>query len=786
MARRLLPVLTVWTILGALALPTPASADGIIVPEPPICDPGPCPPMPISQLAIEYHRVRVTIDDQVAITHVDQVFRNDNDWTVEGTYVFPLPPDSTVTDFTMWMDGRPVQGQVLSREEARQIYEDIVRTMRDPAILEYVDRGAVQASIFPIPAGGESRVELEYSQVLSADDGLIHYRYPLNTERFSTLPLEDVSVTVDVHSRQAVRAVYSPSHNISVSRDGDFEFTASYEQSGVTPDVDFDLYYSVAAQDIGLNLITCRDPASEDPDGFFLLLAAPSVEVDPDNRLAKDVMIVLDQSGSMEGEKFRQAQRALGYVLDHLNPEDRFHIIAFSTGVRSFASGLRPASEADEAGRWVDSLSASGATDINRALLEAMDQVGRQRPAMVIFLTDGLPTEGVQDTPSILANVAEAASSNVRLFAFGVGYDVDTVLLDSLAQAHHGSTTYVTPDQSIEEAVSAFYARVSNPVLTDLELDFGDIVTYDLYPDPLPDLFAGNQLVLVGRYRQADKTTIRLSGTVESERQTFTYADQTFLQSGGPDFLPRLWATRKIGALLNEIRIHGPEEELIEQVVRLSIRYGIVTPYTSYLVTEPEALGADALEGIVTEEFQRMLAAPTMVSGQDAVERAAAESAIGGAMVPAAPPAEAADIVRLAGDRTFRLMDGVWIDTGFDPERMSTLRVAFLSDDYFALASARPGLAAAFALGERVIVISEGTAYEVVETDAPADEIPIPPADPALAEPPVQESNLSGPIGSDPNPSSENTVLPCPGAALLLGMAALPLWPHLRKAGALP
>lgn len=279
MRRRILPILIGLLAIPTFAVPLAASADGIIIVDPPICDPGPCPPMPISQLAIEYHHVDVTIEDQVAITHVDQVFRNDNDWTVEGTYIFPLPPGATVTNFILWMDGEPVEGRVLTREEARQIYEDIVRSMQDPALLEYVDRGAVQASIFPIPAGAESRVELEYTQVLPIDNGLVHYRYPLNTERFSTEPLEDVSVTIEVRSAQAVRAVYSPSHPVAVSRDGDHRFTASYEDSGVTPDTDFDLYYSVAASDIGLNLLTFRDPESDDPDGFFLLLAAPSVEI---------------------------------------------------------------------------------------------------------------------------------------------------------------------------------------------------------------------------------------------------------------------------------------------------------------------------------------------------------------------------------------------------------------------------------------------------------------------------------------------------------------------------
>ncbi len=774
MHRQIVPLLLVLT--ATLAFPIPALADGIIIPEPPICDPGPCAPVPLSQLAIEFHRVRVTVEGQVAITHVDQVFRNDNDWPVEGTYVFPLPPDASVTDFTLWIDGQPVAGRVLSREEARQVYEDIVRRLRDPALLEYVDRGAVQASIFPIPAGGRSRIQLEYTQVLTGDSGLFHYRYPLNTERFSTLPLEEVSVIVDVHSSQAVHAVYSPSHPIAVSRDGERRFTASYEETDVTPRTDFDLYYSVAAEDIGLSLLTYRDPASDDPDGFFLLLAAPRFDLEAAGRAAKDVMIVLDTSGSMDGEKFRQARQAVDYVLAHLNAEDRFNLIAFNTGLERYASRLRQASEAASARRWAARLAAGGATDINRALLEAVAQLDGERPSILIFLTDGLPTEGVQDRDAILANVARAAPASLRLFSFGVGYDVDTLLLDSLAQQHHGATTYVTPEQAIDEAVSAFYNKVSSPVLTDLDLDFGSIPVYDLHPAPLPDLFQGSQISLVGRYGDPGSGTIRLTGTVNGRRLAFNYEDQSFRSSGGPEFLPRLWATRKVGDLLNQIRLNGPNKELVEQIVRLSIRYGIVTPYTSYLVTEPNALLEGAQQDLAQQEFQRLLAAPTQASGQAAVERAAAESAIGGTDIAAAPPEEAADLLRVAGARTYRLIEGVWTDTAFDSEAMSTTRVVFLSPDYFALVAARPELAAAFALGPRVIAFSQRVAYEVVLEHAPSDPAHLPSIRPTKT-PPEAPADISSGSGGPTRASP-----PCPGSLGFLGLLSTPLMRRPRRA----
>jgi Ca-activated chloride channel family protein len=762
---------------------SPASADGIIIPEPPICDPGPCTtPFPITQLAIEYHRVQVTIENQIATTHVDQVFRNDNDWQVEGTYIFPIPDGASLSGFTLWIDGEAVEGQVLTREEARSTYEDIVRTLRDPALLEYVDREAFQASIFPIPPGEERRIELEYSEILTTDNGLIRYRYPLNTEKFSTQPLEEVTISIRVESSTPVKAVYSPSHNVSIDRDGDYEFTIGYEESDVTPDKDFDLFYSIAEEDFGLNLLTYRDPLDEDSDGFFLLLAAPSVEVDPNESIAKDVILVLDRSGSMEGKKFQQAQEALKFILQHLNEEDRFDVIAFSTGTDSYAQSLQPSSKALDAERWVDSLSAQGSTDINLALLEALALADGERPSMVIFLTDGLPTEGVTEREDILKNIADASPGNVRLFAFGVGYDVDTLLLDSLAQEHHGTTTYVTPDQAIDETVSGFYAKVTDPVLANVEIDFGDITVYDLYPEPLPDLFAGMQLVVVGRYKSYGTETIELTGDVNGRSDSFAYPDQRFRAEGGSDFLPRLWATRKIGALLNQIRLQGPEEELIDQIVRLSIRYGIITPYTSFLVTEPNALGDAAQEWIAENEYSRALEAPTQASGMDAVERAAEESKIMGADVASGPSNELADVVRIAGSNTFKYIDGVWVDTRYDPDSMTTQKVPFLSEDYFALADASESLATAFALGERVIAVSGGVAYEVVGAEETGDEITLPPASDADRQ---DDSSLDAVQEEEQRASESNegsgSFPGCPAVALAIGMVVIPVGYCKRK-----
>ena len=316
-----------------LALAVPAYADGIIIPQPP--PPG-RPPFRGFPLTIKYHRVTVTIEDQVATTHVDQVFVNDAAFAVEGTYIFPLPEGATISEFAMWVEGEKFEGQLLTKEEARAIYESYVRRQQDPALLEYVGRGAFQASIFPIPPGDERRIELTYSEILTLDEGLVRYRYPLDTERFSRRPIEDVSISVDITSKEALKAIYSPSHAIAVDRQGDTRAGVGYEESDVLPDRDFELYFSVAEEEIGLNLLSYQP---DDEDGFFLLLVAPKVEIEAAEVVAKDVLLVLDTSGSMRGEKIEQAKAAGALAVTRLGAQPslptRSEVEAFLSAVSS-------------------------------------------------------------------------------------------------------------------------------------------------------------------------------------------------------------------------------------------------------------------------------------------------------------------------------------------------------------------------------------------------------------------------------------------------------------------
>lgn len=777
-----------WTILFVLlffGVVTPAQADGIIIPPPcppSGCPPVPCvpefcppvPPRPLSQLVIRYHRVNVLIENQLATTRVDQVFYNPNSWAVEGVYLFPLPAGAVVNDFKLWVDNQPVEGKILSAEEARRIYEETVRSIKDPGLLEYIGRGAVQARVFPIEPNGERRIALEYQQVLTTENNLMRYLYPLNTEKYSALPLEEVSIEVQIRDRNAIRTVYSSTYPIQTERRSDNEVVVRYSAKNILPDRDFELIVSLGEGE-ALHLFSYRDPGEvEDADGFFLMLLAPRIQA-PESAIPKDVIFILDRSGSMEGVKFQQAKQALEYVLSHLNPQDRFNLLSFSNQVEMFAPEMKGVESIPQAQKWIAGLSAAGGTNIHRALLEAVQFAQSQRPTYLIFLTDGLPTVGITDRDQILNDFAQHAPGELRLFVFGVGYDVDTFLLDELASEHHGLSLYVRPEEDLNRAVAGFYEKISTPVLTDLELTVEGTEVYDVYPQPLPDLFAGSQVVITGRYRYPGKVTVVLRGKVAGEVRTYRISslslveDSRFEIGSSEDILPRLWAMRKIGYLLEQIRLHGADPETIAQIVRLSIRYGIITPYTSYLVTDPMPLGAEAQSRIAEDAYRQSLALPTVVSGEEAFNRAMQEGAMKSAEVVPLSPSEdvvstSTTSIRVVGNRTFVWKENEWVDTLYDPERMMPIEIPFLSEAYFRLVESDPQVASALALGDRVLVVMSGKAYRIVPTME--EGTPIPTFE-LLTPKPLEPMSTAVPpaLTSEPERSSPWTAF-CPSIGL--------------------
>ena len=568
--------LAVLLILGVL--PSVSFATGILLPK----------DDKLPALAIKHQRVDITIKDGVADARMEQVFKNNVNRDLEAVYIFPLPASASIADFAMYINGKRVSGELVPKDKARKIYQDIVRRMRDPGLLEHMGGQLFRVSVYPVPKLGEQRIELAYTQTLEYESDMFKFVYPLRTAEKASRTLEDFTVGIRLASTTPIKTIYSPSHDAGITRKGEHEAVIGFEEEQSLLDRDFVLYYGVSEKEFGLNLLT-HAPKGE--DGFFMMMIAPAADPELARVIPKDIAFVFDTSGSMAGEKIAQARNALTYCIKKLNADDRFDIIRFSTDVDALNSGLVKADKdaRDRALRFIDGLQARGGTDIDGALRAALEvKRDEDRPYIIAFLTDGLPTIGTTDSESIVKNVTGTLAGNTRIFVFGVGEKVNTHLLDQISGEAGGVSHYVKPEDDIEVTVSSFYDKVSHPVLSAPELAIDKIKVTDLYPKKLPDLFCGGQVTVFGRYAGQGHVAVTLCGAVNGKKKEVVHEATFPEQLADNAFIPRLWATRKVGYLLDEIRLHGEGKELKDEVVRLSKEYGIMTPYTSYLVLESD------------------------------------------------------------------------------------------------------------------------------------------------------------------------------------------------------
>jgi len=712
------------------------NAQGVIIPI--ICDRRPCVPRPRpvpfpANLPVKSININTKIEGQVSTTHLEQVFRNDTPYTLEGTYFFPIPETASIVEFAIWENGKKLVGEVRTREEARRIYDEIVRRQRDPGLLEYAGKDLFQASIFPIPPNSDKKLEMTYTEVLKAESGTVGYRYPLGTGKNLWIRQQTemqnvrnntqygtVSGKVEIVGKEALRNIYSPSHQIDINRKGEQSATISFETRG--NDNDFQLFYGLSNNDFGMSLMTYREAGK---DGYFLLMLSPKDNITESELVNKDIVFVLDTSGSMAEEgKMEKARNALLFGIRTLREGDRFNVINFAgeehlmetKPIEANANGKKRGEE------FVNKLKPTGGTNINDALRAALKQFdSSDRPKMLVFMTDGLPTVGESNIEKIINNAKQIKVDGLRLFTFGVGYDVNTVLLDKLAAENSGTADYIEPKEDLEVKVGNFFTKVNSPVLTDLDLDFGRLQTDLMYPRKFSDIFKGTQLTIIGRYKNSsdiDNLTLRLSGRAGRENRTFNYTNLDFpLRAEKNDFLPRLWATRRVGWLIEQIRTNGENKELRDEVVDLGTRYGIVTPYTSYLATDgserqPISRRADA--NIANRPL------PSMTTGQGAVTMSKDSKAKKEALTLSEnddkndSPIASQKSLRKIGTKTFYLENGVWIDSEFKEEaKMPEIKLQFGSNEFFNLITKEKDLAQYFSLGEKVVVVWKGKIYRI-------------------------------------------------------------------------
>jgi len=681
----------------------------------------------IQDFDLKSQHVTVEIDNQTAVTTVEQVFYNPNRFVMEAEYIFILPENAVATGLSLWMDGKKVKGELLDKDQARRIYRSIVARMKDPALLEYIGRNMFKAHIYPIPARGEQKIEIRYHQQLGIAGGVVEYRYPLRAEKLYKKEIGSFSLEAKLKSAQKIKSVYCPTHELDIVKKDDHNAIAGYEKKHLKPTRDIQLFYTLSDKEFGLNLLTYRPDADE--DGYFMLLLAPRTEISSRDVQPKDVVFVLDRSGSMEDDdKIKQAVNSLKFGVKNLNAEDRFNIVTFATDKRQFKEKLMPANDKnkEKALAFLKKTEAAGGTNIYDSLKAALELLkGDKGLKTLVFLTDGLPTVGETRTDRIIEMVKEKSGKNLRIFCFGLGYDVNTHLLDMISGRNRGESDYIKPGENMEVKISAFFDKINCPVMTGIEIDFGKIDVSKLYPIDMPDLFKGSQLVAYGRYEADGNTAVTLEGTISGKERKFVYDARFAEEDDEHSFISYLWASRRIGYLLDEIRLHGENDELVKEIVKLSKKFGIVTPYTSYLVAEDEPRRHHRRLPppprrrwhYDSDKGGRGTGAPPSLSqapasGESAV-RAAEEMKKLKDEDTVSERYEAEDIKHV-GSKTFYLKGDVWTDSEYE-ESMTAVKIKFGSDEYFDLIKDKPELAKYLSIGTKVIVVYKNKAYEIYE-----------------------------------------------------------------------
>ena len=564
-------------------------------PHPP--RPIPPPPPPPATYKIKQLEVNAKLVEQVAQVQVSQAFENTGSQQLEVSFIFPLPYDGAIESMTLMVDGKEFPAKLLSAEEARRLYESIVRKNKDPALLEWMGTGMFKTNVFPVPAGATRTVSLRYSQVCRKQEGLTDFLFPLSTAKYTSHAVESVDIRLTIESEEDIKNVYSPTHTVEVKRPDARHATVTYSVKNEVPTADFRLLWDVGKEKVSTRVLSYR-PAGE-KEGYFLLLASPKIEPADASRPKKTVVFVLDRSGSMSGKKIEQARAALKFVIDNLREGDLLNIVAYDSQVEAFRPELQRFNDETRKAAlgFVEGIYAGGSTNIDSALRAALAQLqDAKQPNYVVFLTDGLPTAGVTNEASIVANAKEANKVRARVFAFGVGYDVNSRLLDRLVRESFGQSSYVRPNEDIEEHVSRLYRRIESPVMTDVNIEFTfDAVRTEegkpvdrVYPKGTFDLFAGEQLVVVGRYKKFGAAKVVVRGSVGGKEQKFDFPANLVEKSADESFafVEKLWAIRRVGEILDELDVKGKNEELVKELVELSTRHGILTPYTSFLADE--------------------------------------------------------------------------------------------------------------------------------------------------------------------------------------------------------
>lgn len=543
-------------------------------------------------LEVKEHEVNVVVNNGVAVTTVTQVFQNTEDRQVEALYTFPVPKGGSVSNFSMWINGKEMVGEVLEKKRAREIYESYKQTKRDPGLLEQTNYRTFEMRVFPIGPRAEQKVQVTYHQELDFDNDWATYVYPLATSTRADVNARTTgrfALTLDARSAIPITDMESPSHGqaFAIAKHTQNYCQASLEATGGDLSRDVVLAFHMSRPKTGVDMITSKEAGQ---DGYFLLTLTAGEELAEQNQ-GMDYVFVLDVSGSMgDGGKLDLSRNALAAFVNGLGENDRVEVMTFNLQANPLFRTLKKA-DGDakrQAAEFLASQVARGGTVLNSAMGPAYQYAdpNKQRPLNVVLLSDGL-TE--QQGRAELTRIIRGRPQNARVFCIGVGNDVDRGLLNQIAQDTGGLAAFVSRQDNFERQAAAFRRKLLRPVASDVQVQIAGVEAYDLEPKQLPNLYHGMPVRLYGRYKGSGEAKVTVRGKVmdkpieQSVSMTFPKRDDDNPQ------IERMWAWKRVDRLLNEADADGSRPRVLDEIVRLGEGYSIATEYTSFIVLENDA-----------------------------------------------------------------------------------------------------------------------------------------------------------------------------------------------------
>ena len=540
-------------------------------------------------LTVGYHKVRVEIRDQIARTTIEESFVNHTGVQLEGKFHFPLPQDASISGFGMWIGDELVEADVVEKQRAREIFETILREKRDPGLLEWTGGNIFKARVFPIQPWSEKRIKIVYTQVLPLTGNKFRYAYGLQSELLQTTPLRELELDVQVHSSLPIQSIGSSTHAVRTIQT-DHSAKLEFEAQEYTPQRDFEVVCELNRTEKNLVVV----PHRRGDDGYFLAqLALPEQTQWKRQTIADgeplDVLIVCDTSASMDSVKRSDQHKFVTSLLNGLGEDDRFDIAFCDVDCQWQNNELVPVSEGnvDRAIDWIEKRTSLGWTDLDAMLASVLKRT--KKSTQVVYVGDGI-VSGIDADPQAFVNRLQRATKKAKgdFHCVSVGNSFESVVLNNLGRIGAGSVRGISGEQSSQKVALELLTEISNPRLTNLKLNFQGVDVAAVYPERLPNLSAGKQQILVGRYLpngNDQSGELVVTGNLAGKPVKYSTSVSLSDAESGNSFIPRLWARGHLDHLLSQ----GSGPLVRDQVIALSEEFHIMTPYTSLLVLESDA-----------------------------------------------------------------------------------------------------------------------------------------------------------------------------------------------------